>query len=321
MGNADRRPADSAVRRSREQLRSDGRLLRILAARLFLDAGQRPRRHRDRPLQHLARYQVAYGGLRAAAVWQFGGYAQGNGSDGAYQFDLGADFAGFSVDGVYSYAKDAVSLSTYSLGTLPKGASVDDLKATLADINAGIVGVKYVNGPFKAFGGYEYARYTNPTDFYATDAVANGFTTLGGFHALPGAANISITSYANNKILQVAWLGATYSIRPDLDITGAYYYAAQNNFYPANLTAKAAAAACLPNTTRSAATGFQTLQGTANTYCAGHENVVSGLIDWRATKRLDVYGGVLFSQVTGGLASGFFHTGNVAPTAGVRFAF
>ncbi len=231
------------------------------------------------------------------------------------------DYAGFSIDGVYSYAKDAVSLTPYSLGALPQGASINDLKATLADINAGIVGVKYVNGPFKAFGGYEYARYQNPTDSYATEAVANGFTTLGGYTALPGAANISITSYTNKKILQVDWLGATYSIRSDVDVSGAYYYAAQNNFYPTTLMPKAAAAACLPNATKSAATGFQLLQGTANTYCAGHESAVSGLIDWRPLPRLDVYAGVLFSQVNGGLASGFFHTSNVAPTAGLRFTF
>jgi predicted porin len=268
------------------------------------------------------KYQITYNNLRAAAEWQFGGYSQGNGSDGAYQFDLGADYAGFSVDAVYSYAKDAVSLSTYSFGTLPRSASVDDLKATLADINAGIVGVKYVNGPYKLFGGYEYARFQNPTDSYAANAVTNGFTTLGGYTALPGAANVSITSYTNNKVLQVAWFGATYSIRPDLDLTGAYYYAEQNNFYPGGLTKAANAAACLPNSTKpSAATGFQQLQGTANTYCAGHEDVESALLDWRPFKRLDVYGGVMFSQVAGGLASGFFHTTNIAPTAGLRLTF
>ncbi|WP_158818707.1 porin [Methylocapsa sp. S129] len=269
------------------------------------------------------KYQVAYNNFRAAAAWQFGGYEQGNGSDGAYQFDLGADYAGFSVDAVYSYAKDAVSLGTYSFGALPKGATVDDLKATLADINAGIIGLKYVNGPFKAFGGYEYARYSNPTDSYAANAVANGFSTLGGYDVLPGAANVSITSYSNNKILQVAWLGATYSIRPDLDITGAYYYAEQNNFFPSTvITPTARAAACAPNTTKpSAATGFQQLQGATNTYCAGHENAESALLDWRPFKRLDVYAGVMFSQVTGGLASGFFHTTNIAPTAGLRLTF
>jgi hypothetical protein len=171
------------------------------------------------------------------------------------------------------------------------------------------------------FGGYEYSRFQNPSDSYATDAVANGFTTLGGYTALPGAANISISSYTNNKIMQVAWLGATYAIRPDLDLTGAYYYAEQNNFYPGGLTKAANAAACLPNTTKSAATGFRTLQGTANSYCAGHEEAESALLDWRPLKRLDVYAGVMFSQAAGGLASGLFHTSNIAPTAGLRLTF
>jgi predicted porin len=267
------------------------------------------------------KYQVAYNNLRAAFAWQFGGYSQGNGSNGAYQVDLGADYAGFSVDAVYSYARDAVALGTYSFGALPPRASVDDLKATLADVGSGIVGVKYVNGPYKLFGGYEYSRFQNPSDSYATDAVANGFTTLGGYTALPGAANISVTSYTNNKIMQVAWLGATYAIRPDLDLTGAYYYAEQNNFYPGGLTKAANAAACLSNTTKSAATGFHTLKGTANTYCAGHEEAESALLDWRPFKRLDVYAGVMFSQAAGGLASGLFHTSNIAPTAGLRLTF
>ena len=265
------------------------------------------------------KYQIAYNNFRAAAAWQWGGYEQGNGSAGAYQFDLGADYAGFSIDAIYSYAQDAVSLGTYSFGTLPATATTDDLKATLADINAGIIGVKYVNGPYKAFAGYEYSRFSDPTDSYAADAFKDGFTTLGNYHVLPGAS--SITTYANNKVLQVAWIGATYSIRPDLDITGAYYYANQNNFYPTTLTPAAKAAACLPNTTKSAATGFQTLQGTANNYCAGNENVKSALIDWRPFKRLDVYAGIEFSQVSGGLASGFFHTTAIAPTAGLRLSF
>ena len=34
------------------------------------------------------KYQIAYNNFRAAAIWQFGDYSQGNGSSGAYQFDL-----------------------------------------------------------------------------------------------------------------------------------------------------------------------------------------------------------------------------------------
>jgi predicted porin len=255
------------------------------------------------------KYQVTYNNLRAAAAWQFGGYELGNGSNGAFQVGVGGDYAGFSADAIYSHAKDAVSLGTYGSNPLPAGVIQTDLKATLANIDAGIVGLKYVTGPFKLFGGYEYDRYKPPSDTYP-----DGFGTLGGYTVLPGA--VSVTNYINNKILQVAWFGATYSIRPDLDITGAYYYAFQNNFLPAT-----GVPSCGPNTTVSAATGGNLLQGAANSYCAGHEHAVSGLLDWRPLKRLDVYAGVMFSQVNGGLASGFFHTNNVAPTVGLRLSF
>jgi hypothetical protein len=48
---------------------------------------------------------------------------------------------------------------------------------------------------------------------------------------------------------------------------------------------------------------------------------VSGLIDWRPFRRLDVYAGVMVSYANGGLASGFLHTSNIAPTVGLRLTF
>ena len=262
------------------------------------------------------KYQVAVNNFRAAAIWQFGGYEQGNGSNGTYQFDVGGDYGGFSVDAIYGYAKDAVALSSYSGVTtgsvgaigLPAGVGLDDLKATLADINAGVIGVKYTSGPFKLFGGYEYSRFSNPTDAYP-----GGFQSLGDFTVLPGA--VTSTSYTNNKILQVAWVGAKYAIRDDLDVTGAYYYAGQNTYLAPGASA---ATACLPDT--KTLNGYR-LQGAANTFCAGNLQAVSGLIDWRPLKRLDVYAGVMYSKASGGIASGYLYTDNIAPTVGLRLSF
>ena len=262
------------------------------------------------------KYQINVANFRAGAAWQFGGYAQGNGSNGAYQFDLGGDFAGFSIDGIYSHATDAVALSTYngvttgSVGKigLPAGVSDEDLKATLANIDAGLVGVKYTNGPFKAFGGYEYAQFSNPTDAYPA-----GFSTLGDYNVLPGA--VTSTAYTNNKILQVAWVGAKYAILSNLDVTGAYYYTWQNTYLAPGASA---ATACLPNT--KTLNGYA-LQGAANTYCSGDLQAVSGMVDWRPFKRLDVYAGVMYSAASGGIASGYLNTDNVATTAGLRLSF
>ncbi len=255
------------------------------------------------------KYQIAYNNVRAGAVWQFGGYDQGNGSDGAYQFDLGFDYAGFSFDAIYSYAQDAVSLSNYGASPLPKGVTQDDLKATLADINGVVLAGKYTYGPFRFYGGYENARFSPPTDTHAL-----GFTSLGGYTVLPSGVNA--TNYIVNKVLQVGWVGARYAIRPDLDIAAAYYIGGQNDY--TNYAVKGTTA-CGPNKTP-AAPGYSP-QGANHSTCAGDIQAVSGLIDWRPYKRLDVYAGVMYSQVSGGIANGYLHSNNIAPTAGLRLTF
>src|SRR5262245_26040621 len=61
------------------------------------------------------KYRLTVGQFRVAALWQFGGYGQNNASNGAYQFGAGADIANLgngvlSLDAIYSYVRDAVSL-------------------------------------------------------------------------------------------------------------------------------------------------------------------------------------------------------------------
>ena len=55
--------------------------------------------------------------------------------------------------------------------------------------------------------------------------------------------------------------------------------------------------------------------------CAGTLNALSAMIEYRPTKRLHLHAGVLWSQVTGGLASGYFYHENLGPTFGLRFQF
>ena len=70
--------------------------------------------------------------FRVGGLVQWGGYDQGNGTDGLYQGQVGADFNLFggtpfagalSLDAVGSYAKDAVNVGTFtgSCATLTKG--------------------------------------------------------------------------------------------------------------------------------------------------------------------------------------------------------
>src|SRR3981081_1437386 len=61
-------------------------------------------------------YRVNVSHFRAAALWQFGGYEQNNASNGAYQFQVGADIPTWgkgvlSLDAIYSYVRDSVSVA------------------------------------------------------------------------------------------------------------------------------------------------------------------------------------------------------------------
>ena len=56
--------------------------------------------------------------------------------------------------------------------------------------------------------------------------------------------------------------------------------------------------------------------------CSGGTDTVSGLVDYTFTKHFDVYGGVSWSQVGGGLASGFIGgLDNTTVMTGVRLKF
>ena len=123
--------------------------------------------------------------VRAGAMWDFGNYSTGDGSNGAFQFDLGADYMGFSVDGIYSHANDAVFLSALrqqNWGGTAAAPFANDLGATIANVDSWAIAGKYKNGPFKGFAGYAYDRFTNPTDSYATRAKTNGFWGIGGYY-------------------------------------------------------------------------------------------------------------------------------------------
>jgi hypothetical protein len=55
--------------------------------------------------------------------------------------------------------------------------------------------------------------------------------------------------------------------------------------------------------------------------CAGSQDAISFLIDFRPLKRVDLYAGVMLSNVYAGLANGYQETQNIAPTAGLRIKF
>jgi predicted porin len=246
------------------------------------------------------KYLTNIGQFRLGGSYQFGGYDQGNGSNGAYEAQIGGDFGGFSVDTIYSSVRDAVSLANWSTTTtVATPAELNTLKATLSNDTSITLLAKYTIGPVKLFAGFEHIRYQNPSDSYA-----NGFTSIGGYtvaanSVLPGS--VTFTDYTINKVLQVSWIGAKYSILSNLDIVGAYYRYNQNNYDSSPCTGSGV--------------------NTSSSKCAGTQDDASMMIAYRPLKRLTVYGGVMYSQVNGGLASGFLNANNLDATIGLRLEF
>ena len=111
-------------------------------------------------------YRVGVGPFRLGALYQFGGYDEGNGSNGELDAELGGDFGAFSFDTIGSKVKDAVALSNFGEYPLPSGVNPTDLKATLSDNTAGTAMAKYSYNIATVYGGFEYILFPNPSDAY-----------------------------------------------------------------------------------------------------------------------------------------------------------
>jgi predicted porin len=251
------------------------------------------------------KYAVQYNNFRASALGQFGGFAQGNGSNGEWQVGVGGDFfQGLSVDAIYTQIKDQVNLGTYN-GPVPTGAPADALKATLSNNDSIMLLAKYKWNQFTTYGGWERITYNNPSDPYA-----GGFTSIGDFPV----TGVNSTNYNKALDFDILWTGVKYAITDRVDLTGAYYLYIQHDFRDSPATES-----CAGNTT-APAPGYSP-QGTASSKCQGYMNAFSAMVDYRPLKRVDLYAGLMYSRVSGGLATGYLHSDNVDPTVGFRVRF
>jgi len=263
----------------------------------------------DRRLDESLKYTAKYDWLHAGALYQFSG-ASGS-TNTAVQVTLGADYAGLSVDGYYAKKYNAVSVSALTAGqvaTLQKNCTAsltappapsaqcyslaNSLSGTISDNTTwGAMGL-YSFGTLKLYAGYTHNSFANPTNPYAA-----GQPIIGGYVL----ALVSNTAFPTNKVLQVFWGGAKWTVIPDLDLIAVY------EGYKQNAYATGADAGCSTN---------------AHSSCSGSENTAAIVADYRLSKRFDVYIGSIWSQVEGGLANGFdFTTSTVTSTMGVRFKF
>jgi len=296
----------------------------------------------------------AFSAVRLAGQAQIGGYGVQNGSNGAYYGQVGFDWGNLSFDGVVGWAKDAVSLSSFGGSNIAQcygnwyikvnNVCYDPnavLKATLSNNFGTELMASYKWDAFKFYGGYIYARLSNPSDQYLTGFRTNypEIIVPPGYFNKGVYVNDAITTnpYTFNKVLQTVWTGVRLTV-PDawlhgwgsLELAAAFYYQWQNNYnFTVNKYGAAVSAAC---------TGSG--PGISSSKCYGTQDAVSFFADWKPVKRVDIYAGIMISNVYGGLANGFITTNpyfnpvtkqvaiaqhaitqNYDPTIGIRIRF
>jgi predicted porin len=286
--------------------------------------------------------------FRVGGLAQWGGYDQGNPSTEFWQGQVGGDFnnlfnsgGNLSMDFFGNYAQNVVNVSTFtgSCATLTSGPFAGqtactsgiptfyanyDVKATLSNNTGFMALAKYTWGPLAVSGGYTWLKQSDPTGYFP-----NGFTTIGGWDVpatipstFPDAKKlwptqwISYTTYAEPRIAPFWFFGAKYAVTPQLDVAGAFYYLSQSDY-------NSSTTPCAPaNTTYVEPNGYKfTVTRLNNGACAGSTDFISFLIDYRPVKRIDLYAGVMVSNVYGGLANGYQVTQTINPTAGLRIKF
>jgi predicted porin len=218
------------------------------------------------------------------------------GANTAFQADVGAAVAGASVDVYYSKVTNAISASSLTaaqVAALPAlGYSVSNsLSATISDNTAFAFMALYRIDALKFSAGYEHIRYAKPTT-----PLSAGFTDIGGYVL----AFVNNTAYSNSKTVQLSWAGIRYSVGPSLDLTVAYYGYHQNAYGAGSL------GGCSTSTA---------------SVCSGSFQAFSFDADYYFNKHFDAYLGTMYSGVHDGVASGYFYTTNINPTAGVRYKF
>ncbi|HTV66041.1 MAG TPA: porin [Bryocella sp.] len=290
----------------------------------------------DARWDNAVKYRLAYGPVHMGAMYKF---ADGNGGcyspspnwtaancapvsahNNAFGVDVGGNFGKLSVDIVYQLYNDAISVLNPLLGpqspTQPYQSTTNSINTNpingnnliptsntvygiVTDNNGIIVAAKYTWNPFKFYAGYEYIWQNNPTHPLGVGASDEGGYLLSG---------VEDNNLDSEKLVNLWWTGAKYAFDKKTDITFAWYQQRQNDFR--------VPPACSPEA------GFRAS-------CAGTLNEGSLYADHHFTPRFDVFAGLAYSWVTGGLAIAiphgpgvpYFANNNTAPTIGGRFAF
>ncbi len=270
------------------------------------------------------KYIFQYGPAHAAVMYADGS-EDSSIQQGAWAANLGIAFKGFSIDGFYTNERGAVNSQLGTLGTTgtpPAGTDVNDLYYFLTNNQAWSVMGKYTfelgcccceslkDGGLKDEGPSD--KVTIFAGYVHTDQTGNdspglgdpGGTTIGGYNLFIN--NIILLS---TRTIETEWVGAKYQTGA-WAFTGVYYHASQGSFSEENYLEKTTGG-CWVN-------AFT---------CSGTYNEASFLVDYTFTKHFDIYAGIGWSDIKGGLAHSslnndpYAETDNTTVVTGMRLKF
>ncbi len=267
----------------------------------------------------------------------------------AGQINLGGSYAGFDMDGVLGYFHQSTAMGSSGLSSAQLGGistftsnnfvgnvaqstvsygnnNANTLAATVSDTTGGILAAKYTWNQFKFFAGWSHLIFHNPENNVGIGAQND----QGGYVM----STVNNAGYPHARLLDTEWVGFRYAYDPKTEFAFAYYHAEQNGYgFAANTpgvsnTASNSLATCglpayISNVNGATINGVKFAYQSAprSSTCSGTLQAGSGFVDYHFTKRFDVYAGVMYSVLGGGLQSAAFSASNWAPTIGARFTF
>ena len=243
-------------------------------------------------LDNSVKYVVQNGPAHAAVIYSNGGVDTGVFGH-SYGIDLGAAFAGLSVDAVYEKENGAVNLRsafdnpvnpvpTPGLAAYASNDTSWNLMGKYTfDLGGGTKGADGKSAPadkLSVYAGYSHIQKAH-----------SGVTAGSAQGDYPLDIDININNSAEYSL---EWLGAKYLMSSGWSFTGALYHVSQNSWTIGLGPAGTQGVGC----------------SGAGLLCSGTFSEGSVTADYAFNKHHDAYVGVNYSHVTDGLANGFAGT-------------
>jgi Gram-negative porin len=284
-------------------------------------------------LDNSIKYRNQIGPVHVAGIYSTGGPDTGFFGP-AYGANVGGAYRGFSLDTVYQKVNagaqaSADTVSGLNVNAAPAAGQFSNtlVKALIADSDSWSVQGKYTfefgggykDGGYKddasggpqltVYGGFEDIQYYNSSlardEEYVGQTIAGGYTIGNPTLLNAGGLKGSFNYYVGTRELEVAWTGATYALASGWTFSAGYYHIYQPAY----------SSLSKPGTPQPGSPNQQA------GYTAGSLNDGSFVVDYRFDKHFDVYAGVNYSAIDGGLASGYLANNDTSVVSGVRLKF